>query len=124
MSIIHTTAQNAVPPFDYLLAMLRNPEAVKANRGVDAVELPPAGGPQAAARPRIAKKGAQPRIARVCRGSPSGNGVGEIQPSLAQAPYQAALTKSGSPAGTTRCFLLSCYRNLPPNAYSNCIIRF
>ena len=33
MSIIHTAELNAVPSFDYLLAMLRNPEAVKMNPG-------------------------------------------------------------------------------------------
>lgn len=33
MSLIHTAELNGVPSFDCLLAMLRNPESVKANPG-------------------------------------------------------------------------------------------
>jgi hypothetical protein len=33
MSLIHTAELNGVPSFPYLLAMLKNPEGVKANPG-------------------------------------------------------------------------------------------
>ena len=33
MSLIHTAELNGIPSFDYLLAMLKNPEGVKANPG-------------------------------------------------------------------------------------------